>query len=59
MLENELIPLYYDVDENDISAEWLTRCKYAIATIAPQFSTRRMLGQYVRERYTPSLSPMT
>jgi starch phosphorylase len=59
VLENELIPLYYDVDENDISAEWLTRCKYAIATIAPQFSTRRMLGQYVRERYTPSLSPMT
>jgi len=53
VLENELIPLYYDVDENDISAEWLTRCKYAIATIAPQFSTRRMLGQYVRERYAP------
>ncbi len=53
VLENELIPLYYDVDENDISAEWLTRCKYAIATIAPQFSTRRMLSQYVRERYAP------
>ncbi|MCX6018162.1 MAG: alpha-glucan family phosphorylase [Chloroflexi bacterium] len=53
VLENELVPLYYDVDDNDISAEWLARCKYAIATIAPQFSTRRMLGQYVREMYAP------
>jgi starch phosphorylase len=53
VLENEIVPLYYDVDDNDISHEWLTRCKHAIATIAPQFSTRRMLSQYVREMYAP------
>jgi glycogen phosphorylase len=53
VLENEIIPLYYDVDENDMSTEWLARCKHAIATIAPQFSTRRMLRQYVHEMYAP------
>ncbi len=53
VLENEIIPLYYDVDENDMSHEWLVRCKHAIATIAPRFSTRRMLGQYVKEMYAP------
>jgi starch phosphorylase len=53
VLEHEIIPLYYDVDENDMSHEWLTRCKHAIATIAPQFSTRRMLSEYVNRMYAP------
>ncbi len=53
VLENEIIPLYYDVDERDISHAWLQRCKHAIATLAPRFSTRRMLSQYVQEMYSP------
>jgi len=31
----------------------LQRVKASIATIAPRFSTRRMLKQYVQEMYAP------
>jgi glycogen phosphorylase len=53
VLEHEIIPLYYDVDGNDMSSGWLARSKHAIATIAPMFSTRRMVSQYVNEMYAP------
>jgi starch phosphorylase len=53
ILENELVPMYYDIDDDGISDEWMKRLKHAIATIAPQFSTRRMLRQYAEEMYAP------
>ncbi len=53
VLENEIIPLYYELDEHDLSREWLRRSKHAIASIAPMFSTRRMLSQYTHEMYAP------
>jgi len=53
ILEQEIIPLYYDVDEDGIPHGWLQRVKASIATIAPRFSTRRMLKQYVQEMYAP------
>jgi starch phosphorylase len=53
ILEQEIIPLYYDVDEDGIPHGWLQRVKASIATIAPRFSTRRMLKQYVQEMYIP------
>jgi len=52
-LEEQIIPLYYDVDEDYIPRGWLQRVKASIATIAPRFSTRRMLKQYVRDMYAP------
>jgi starch phosphorylase len=52
-LEHEIIPLYYDTDEDGIPHRWLQRAKASIATIAPRFSTRRMLKQYVEEIYAP------
>jgi starch phosphorylase len=52
-LENEIIPLYYNVDEFGIPHEWIKWAKESIATVAPRFSTRRMLKQYVTEMYAP------
>jgi starch phosphorylase len=52
-LENEIIPLYYNTDEDGIPHEWLKWSKESIVTIAPRFSTRRMLKQYVEEMYAP------
>ena len=53
LLENEVAPAYYDRDAHGVSARWVTLAKNAIATVAPQFSTQRMLKEYVNRLYLP------
>ena len=55
-LENEIIPLYYNErDANDIPHKWVERMKESMRTITPQFSTRRMVKEYVERLYLPSM----
>ncbi len=54
-LENEIIPLYYDRDPKEISHEWIARVKDSLKTNIPQFSTRRMVKEYVERLYTKAL----
>ena len=55
ILENEIIPLYYDRDSKEISRDWIARMKVSLKTIIPQFSTRRMVKEYVERLYIPAL----
>ncbi len=52
-LENEIVPLYYDIAFDNLPHRWLTLMKDSIASIVPRFSTRRMLRQYIAEAYVP------
>jgi len=55
-LEKEIIPLYYQNRSLDnIPSGWIARIKESIRTLAPQFSTRRMLKEYLSEMYLPCL----
>jgi len=54
-LENEIIPLFYDRDPKEISHEWIARVKDNLKTNIPQFSTRRMVKEYVEKFYTKAL----
>ena len=54
-LEHEIIPLYYDRDPKEISHEWIVRMKDTMKTIIPQFSTRRMVKEYVEKYYAPAM----
>jgi starch phosphorylase len=55
ILENEIIPLYYRLRSSDgLPGEWLGRVKNSIRTIGPQFSTRRMVKEYVDRFYIPA-----
>jgi glycogen phosphorylase len=55
-LENEIIPLYYQNRGVDgLPGEWIARMKASIRTLAPQFSTRRMLSEYVNGMYVPAM----
>ncbi len=54
-LENKIIPLYYDRDPKEISHEWVAMMKDTMKTCIPQFSTRRMVKQYVEKFYAPAL----
>jgi starch phosphorylase len=50
-LANQIVPLYYENGINEVSSGWLHKVKTSIATLAPNFSTRRMVKQYVEEMY--------
>ncbi|MBI2758805.1 MAG: alpha-glucan family phosphorylase [Chloroflexi bacterium] len=54
-LENEIIPLFYVRDGKEIPAEWLSHVKDSLKTNIPQFSTRRMVKEYVERLYLPAL----
>ena len=54
-LENEIIPLFYDRDPKEISHEWIARIKDNLKTNIPQFSTRRMVKEYVERLYMKAL----
>lgn len=54
-LENEIIPMYYDHDAKEMSQAWIARMKSAMKTVIPQFSTRRMLKQYIEKFYIPAV----
>jgi starch phosphorylase len=55
-LENEIIPLYYERDAiNWLPREWIEHVKESLRTVTPQFSTRRMVKEYVERLYVPAL----
>ncbi len=54
-LEKSIIPMYYDRDQNDLSREWVSRIKESLKTNIPQFSTRRMVKEYVERLYVKAL----
>ncbi len=53
ILENKIIPAYYDKDENGISKKWLEIMKNSIMSNAGQYSTSRMLIDYTNKFYMP------
>jgi len=54
-LEKSIIPLFYDRDPKEISHEWIARVKDNLKTNIPQFSTRRMVKEYVERLYVKAL----
>jgi len=51
ILENEIIPAFYNRDENGIPKEWIKRIRYSIATITYFFNTNRMVREYAEKYY--------
>lgn len=51
MLENEIIPLFFQHEEQDYSKEWVKTIKNSIATIAPHYTMKRQLDDYFNKFY--------
>jgi phosphorylase/glycogen(starch) synthase len=51
MLEQEVIPAFYERNRNDIPENWVKMMKNSIAGIAPHFVTSRMLHDYNHRFY--------
>ena len=54
LLENQVVPLYYDRVPGRHSAEWVHMMKGAMAVAVERFTTRRMLETYVTRYYVPA-----
>ena len=52
MLENEVIPLYYAKNSKGYSPEWIQYIKNSIAQIAPHYTTKRMIDDYIERFYS-------
>jgi starch phosphorylase len=56
LIEQQLVPAFYERDANGIPHRWLQIIKESMRTVLPRFSARRMVKEYVRAMYLPSLS---
>jgi starch phosphorylase len=53
VIENEVIPLFYDRGRNGLPHEWLKRVRRSLATLIPVYNTHRMVAEYTRLYYAP------
>ncbi|MBD2773694.1 alpha-glucan family phosphorylase [Iningainema tapete] len=51
LLEQEIIPCFYDRDASGLPLRWIQIIKASIKTIVPQFNTNRMVMEYVTQMY--------
>ena len=52
LLENEILPLYYNRNAQGFSEGWIKTIKNSIATIAPHYTMKRQLDDYYDKFYT-------
>jgi starch phosphorylase len=55
LLEDEIVPLFFDVDENGVPAGWVKVMRESVGASLWQFSTARMLREYVDHLYLPAV----
>ena len=54
LLEQDVIPLYYGRNEDGVPAGWTAQMRRSIASTIWNFSTIRMLHEYVEREYMPA-----
>ncbi|MFH0895204.1 MAG: alpha-glucan family phosphorylase [Bacteroidota bacterium] len=52
IIENEVLPLYFDRDADGVSKGWVDAIRKSIAEIAPVFTSRRMINDYIAKYYS-------
>ena len=53
LIENEILPMYYDKNEKGYSESWIKTIKNSIAQIAPHYTMKRQPDDYYSKFYTP------
>ncbi len=54
LIEQEVVPLFYNRDENDVPRGWVAKMKDAVRLNTPLFNTARMVKEYARRAYFPT-----
>lgn len=56
ILENEIIPMYYDKTDMTQNKKWISRMKNSIKSVGGVYNTGRMLCDYLNELYMPLIN---
>ena len=54
LLDEEVLPMFYERDEQGLPAAWIARIRASLKTLGPQFSATRMLSEYLSGPYRGS-----
>ncbi len=54
ILENEIVPMYYQEREEGVPVDWMRRVKQSLMHLSPQFNSLRMVGEYMSQLYEPA-----
>ncbi len=54
ILENEIVPMYYQDREGGVPVEWMRRVKQSLMHLSHQFNSGRMVGEYLAQLYEPA-----
>lgn len=54
VIENEVIPTFYDRDRDGLPRKWIKMMMNSISTLAWRFSAHRMVMDYTRHAYVPA-----
>jgi glycogen phosphorylase len=54
ILENEIVPMYYQDREGGVPVEWMRRVKQSLMHLSHQFNSGRMVGEYLTQLYEPA-----
>jgi len=55
ILEEDLVPLFYNIGSGGIPREWIQKMKTSMSRLIPRFNTDRMVHEYFDKHYRPSL----
>ena len=54
LLETEIVPEFYRVDQNGIPRAWVARMRESMARLTPRFSAGRTVREYTENYYLPA-----
>ena len=54
VLTEDVIPLYFNRDRDDLPQEWISKMKRAIRTLGWRFNADRMVMDYAEHSYIPA-----
>ena len=54
ILQDELVPLYYDRSKYGYSPGWVKMAKRSIASVLPRFNMSRVVNEYIEKFYAPA-----
>ena len=54
LLQDQVVPLYYEHSKMGYSPKWVKMAKHSMATIMPRFNSKRMVGEYLTKCYVPA-----
>ena len=54
LLENEIVPMYYEAREEGVPEKWMQRMKQSLCYISGYFNCHRMVADYRSELYDPA-----